>query len=547
MKSFSPFINILLFTIFFSTNSLIAKKRKATTISTAPALPQKNEIYQKAAAKLPAKTYKQLLDDIRTMRSNDVITEDGILTDSFVTFVTSETKKANLSPIFTKSLLQAGMSLHGELSNDNATALQALSNNKKQIENILTTISPSQPQPKLAGQPYSASYSAKATKDEKASSFAEAEFIQSTVEGADMTKGKQPQSQPQIPESKKPQQSIITKPSISAEEALPSSTGLKLVEKKSPLNGIADLHNFREQSAKGPIDNFYVNGSLNPEWLEKALSLVLDGAPLTSQNKTPIQGELVGTATELMREFLQKNKIDATQRSKILEDVKNQVIIFMNAQKLEDQSPIQKPSITHKTPGIQSVLPQPKKPQAEPISITSKKLIEDTEVTQSKPIWLSDNNTLITKTLEIEILNYIFKNQDATQKDTLTYFINQLPQGLKNKEDIISSMRTIIKKIFPEPEEPIAPAITPLPRTKIVSAPKVQKKLPQWINKETLQIIPGALKSAISSYFTFHTEADDEEIIKYFISQLPETSDKYPNMEAIKGEIAVIVEDYFTN
>jgi hypothetical protein len=526
MKCFRYSINVLLFTTLFITTVLIAKKRKTTT--TAPALPQKNEAYQKAAAKLPAKTYKQLLDDIRIMKPKDVINEDGILTDSFVSFIIDNAKKANLSPILTKSLLQAGLGLHAQLSNDNKIALQALSNNKKQIENILATFNPPSPQPKSVEQK------------------PEPQLITPPLTPISP---KQPQSQPKITEPKRPQQPIITKTSITAEEVLPPSPQTKPTGQQPQLKGIADLQNFREQSATKPMDNFYANNKISTQWLEKALRLVLDGAPLTSHNKDQMQGELVGTATELMREFLEKNKTNATQRSKILDDIKNQVIIFMNAQRLQDQSPIQKPSITHKTPGIQPVLPQQKKSPTEPIS-DPKKIAEDADIAQSHPIWLSDNGTVLKKEFEIEILNYIFKHRDASENTTLNYFVHQLPTNLKNKDDVLHTMKTTLKKIFPESEKQIVPVTEPhqevLPKkTEIVSLPtKIRKqKLPTWINKDNLLINVPQLKSEITSYFAQHTDADNEEIINHFVNQVP---DSYPNRQKLERQVKLIVESIFS-
>ena len=81
------------------------------------------------------------------------------------------------------------------------------------------------------------------------------------------------------------------------------------VEYKKNLSGPAGLKEFRKQSTNEPIEAFYDNSKVSPQWLARALQIVLAGQPLTTRNKEQMQGELVGNATELMRELLHKNHV----------------------------------------------------------------------------------------------------------------------------------------------------------------------------------------------------------------------------------------------
>jgi hypothetical protein len=93
----------------------------------------------------------------------------------------------------------------------------------------------------------------------------------------------------------------------------------------------------------------------------------------------------------------------------------------------------------------------------------------------------------------------------------------------------MSTIQPEKKEIIPEIEVPTEEKIAP-------------KELPAWINKDNLLINVTPLKSEILSYFAKHTNADNEEIINYFIGQVPDT---YPNMEKVKRQVGIVVTKIF--
>lgn len=321
---------------------------------------------------------------------------------------------------------------------------------------------------------------------------------------------------------------------------------VKPVEQKKELSGIEKLHELRKQSATQPLEKFYSQATVNQQWLEKALNLVLNGKPFTTQNKQVIQGEMVGNATELTRELLQKNNITGQTRSIILESVEKQVITFMNNQPLADQkqqqqTPAVQPSlpIAVKKPSQQPATPEPKKTVVEPI----KKPIpaeQKPETIIQLPQWISKEHTLVVKEFEIAMLDYVFKHQDATEENILHYFVQQLPAQIKNKEVIVNGMKAIIAKTFKESETPL-PAIPEKPQP----SPAMQiskKKLPSWIIAESFNIARVALKEQIFNYFAQHPNADNDEIFNHLIQQLP---DDIPDKKIIHAQVRAIIDSYF--
>ncbi len=666
MKHFNFFITILLFTTTF-TNARQTSLKKPIFNRTSDKSLSQNQLFSVPTTPLLFKTYKDLHDEIQKMPSKNVITNDGTLTNSFVTLIISNAKKLNLDPLLTKSLLETGMSLHFQSNANDAQLTQAITYNGQQIDMILQSFTAGISQPRQTPRIEQASPEQSTTSNEPAAEPIEAEMPQApavnptttmpesitqptknspqepTIAQTKLTqqtepfierpiapdesltqpiKTKMPQApavnptttmpesitqptkispqEPTIAQTKLTQQTepFIERP-IAPDESLtqpiktkmpqapavnpktpttqptspqqkkiaepvaqPTKTSpqeLPIAQPKAPISQpqptpTTPLHELLKQTAAGPREAFYANNTVNKQWLATALSRALNGIRLVTGNKTQIQGELVGTATEIMSMFLQKKRVSSQERDAILASITQQVIAFMNEQPLADESPIKKPSITHKTPMPQTVLPQPKKSPTELQTEPSKKIVPEPAVSQSNPIWMNDNNELRIKEFEIELLNYIFKHQEATQKEALAYFAQQLPQELKNNDNILSSLKNVIKKVLVEPEKPeipekllpkeriapIAPVKTPSKRASLEKP--THNQLPKWINPNNLIIISNQLKNDALTYFTQHPDADDDEIINYFISQLPEN---VPNRAKFERQIGIVVKRIF--
>lgn len=469
MKAFNITIIIAtLFTLpFASAKPTKTKKTAQKTISIptppkAPALPAQDEAYRKGAAALPAKTYKQLHNDIKIMKADQVIKND-LLTDYFITFVKDNAQKSALANALTQELLQTGMYLYAPFSGNNEKDAQLLSAVNQQIANIMSQLKKPTPQEleKIRPVPTAPTKAIPApAKQEK-----------KQPEPITPPQSKQTHTQPTLPEPKKG----LSEPRVQAKRPSQEATVEKPVEQKQPSEpvtvpqnkegqGIAALQNFRKATAAKPMSSFYANAKVNEQWLINGLQLVLNGAQLSAQNKAQMQGELVGNATELMREFLEKNKIDPQLHKTFLDNVKTQTINFINKQ-LPNQQLTQKLPAP-KTPSQQPASPEPKKAVADAAAKPSTQKEEG--VALQLPTWISaKDNTFIAKEFEIELLAYIFKHQDATNNEIITYFSQQVPSQLPTKNNLIKNIETTVKNT--SPAEPIAKP-TPLHH------PKYQKK-----------------------------------------------------------------------
>jgi len=138
-------ITALLTLPFISARQVKTRKPGQKSIPTpiqtkAPALPAQDEAYRKGAAALPAKTYKQLHDDIKILKTDQVINQNGLLTDYFIAFVKNNAQKSALADALTQALLQTGVHLHAKFSGDNEKDTRQLSAVNQQIANIMSQL-----------------------------------------------------------------------------------------------------------------------------------------------------------------------------------------------------------------------------------------------------------------------------------------------------------------------------------------------------------------------------------------------------------------------
>lgn len=466
MENFNNIIAIvILCTASFAhtRQAIIRKAVTSTKTITSPPLPARTDTYQKAADASPAKTYKQLRDDVKIMKADQVINKDGTYTDFFVNFIKSNAQKSHFSASLTQSLLQLGRDVHAQFSGNDTNDLAIIKTNNKQIQNIIDTL-----------------------------------------------------------------------------KTTPIQQTEVLAQEQSPQNqGIAALQNFRKKSATGSLNDFYLNGKVNELWLKKALELVLHGAPLTTKNKMLMQGELVGNATELMRELLSKNKISSQQWKTMLDDVEKQVISFMNNQPLQDQKQ-EHPLLKPKESVPQPTFTEPKKPIVEP----SKKSEQKTESSIQRLKWISPQNTLVFKEFQIELLRYIFKHQDASEQDIINHFTQQIPKNIPNKNILINGITSAVKDTFKEQEKsmimPTLPKKTETPQPKAISP----EDLPAWISLEDYSLVTPLLKSEVLAYFAHNTDADDNEIADHFKKQIP---NNLHNKTIIEKQIDATVKAIFVD
>lgn len=489
MKNVYNFITIILVCTYFciTSRAIEIKKPVVPTKNISSAyVATNNKLTEEPIVQSSKKTYKQLRDDIAAMKPHMVIAPDGILTDYFINFVQNSAKKSEMSDLFIKALLEAGMSLHAQFNENNTFALRTIQRNSQQIK-TMTSAPSAEPIQQKSPQPI---------------------------------KPKNESPQPFFSEPKKPHKEPDTKP----------------VKNTPPLSGPAGLKEFRKQSLNQPLEAFYANSTVNPQWLHKALQIVLASQPLTSHNKEQIQRELLGNATELMRELLHKNHIAGTAWNTFLENVEKQVITFINNQPLANQKQLPAP-IAPKKPHTEPSTDYAKIPSLEPEQKTAQK----PDIDHNLPQWISSDYTLISKDFEIEMLNYIFKNQHAHEENILNHFIAQLPQNMKNRDSIIKAIKIIIKSALQEPDKPSKSAETGAQRP--TAATISPKNLPNWIDHERFDIIRTALIHEIMNYFSKNSDADNDTILNYFINQLPP---HMPDLKFIKVQIRAIIDTVFT-
>lgn len=468
MKPIKSITITLLFTSL-STTTIIGKSISTSTKTVAPpALPTKKDTSQKIITNIPAQTFKQLHDHIAAMKPEDVISKDNILSDYFINFVKDNVKRLNLPLIFTQALLEMGIHLHAQFSNDNKQALETLQKSNVQIQNILNILKP-------------------------------------------------------VTQTEKP------KPPVEP------------VGQKKELSGIEKLQEFRKQSATQPLEKFYSQATINQEWLTKALNLILNGKPLTTQNKQGIQGEMVGNATELARELLHKNNITGQPRSIILESVEKQIITFMNNQLLADQKQQQQipPAqlflpIAPKKLSPQPTMPEPEKNVVEPIKKPTPLAEQKPEIILQLPAWITKEHTLTIKKFEIEMLSYIFKHENATQEEVVSYFAQQIPLQIQHREIIINAIKVIVAKNFEEFE---ASASSSEQSTTPSSVTKIEQKLPLWIDIEYDQLV-----NEIMNYLNRHPDASNDAIFNHLMKQLPSSM---PDKKLIEQQVRTVIKRIF--
>lgn len=446
------------------------------TIKPIPALPERDAAYNKAISALPAKTYKQLHDDIGDMKSDYVIGSNGLLSDAFIAYIKENTRKSHLAPVFTQALLQAGFNLHSNFAPTAQATKDLFTAHNNVIKKIMSDLFPPA-----------------TTKDESNITLPQQQSAPQEKHGVE-------KDQPQ-PTSQLPLQPVIQQP-------------------LSPMQQImASLKQFRQQGLQWPINTFYANNTINPNWMAHCLRIVLNGAPLTTRNKPQMEGLVIGNALELIREFSQqKQNMHIVVNSSLDDHIKKQVIAFMNMQPLQDQ-PL--PQVTF-SPKTESLQPQAAEPIQQPAKPAAKNFV------QQMPTWIdAAKNIIINKEFEVELLNYIFKNQDADVQEALDYFTKQLPINISDKNNIIKSMKAIIQKIMPESELTLeknspqqqeqAPLAKPIAKEKLVQ----KEAWPSWLLKEHKSLLHNELKDQVFAFLAHNTDADNAAIIKHFVQQIP--------------------------
>jgi hypothetical protein len=471
------------------------------------------------------KTYKQLLDDIAHMRADRIVAPDGIFTDYFITFVKDNAEKSQLSDIFTKALLEAGMTLHAPLSENNTFTERILKRNSEHIQNIINSLKPAIAQDVAEKQ---------LSQEQKNSPITQLEPVkqQLSTPTPQPVKSKEPNPQPTPSEPKKPifeQSPKLIKQKEQTSQPIPQKS--RPVEK---FSGPAGLKEFRKQTVNEPLKTFYSEGKINREWLIKALDILLAGQPLTSKNKEQMQGELVGNATELIREVLHKNQIASNLWNLFLEDIKKQTIAFINSQPLSDQKQLSQPTLPAKTPQTEPMISRPKKPTSEPQPKTPQK----PDKNPSLPDWMTPENTLIIKELEIEILRYIFENPKASQETITQYFTQQIPKNIQTREILINGIKATIGMLEQEPLEPNISAKEP----QIIPQKTSSKDtLPYWIDPKHFNIKPSKLDQEIAQFIATNMDADTDAIANHFIGLIPHNISR---KKLIESQIRATIEDF---
>jgi hypothetical protein len=338
--------------------------------------------------------------------------------------------------------------------------------------------------------------------------------------------------QPIVPPAKKPQSElpIKSKPEPDKKPTLP----LPATVQSQKLSGPAGLKEFRKQSSNKPIEAFYAHSKVSLQWLTKALHIVLGDQPLTTRNKKQIQHELVGNATELMRELLDKNHIASNAWHTFLENVTQQVIDFMNNQSLQDQKQLPTSLPQTKTPHIEPSAPQAKIPAFEP----QPKSAQKPDIDPRLPSWITSQHTLAIKDLEMEILRYIFENQQASQEIIEQHFIEQVPKNIKIREILINGIKATVGKILQEPLEPELSLEVSQTSTQKTSS---KNKLPYWIDAKGLNIKPSKLDQEIAKFIAGNMNADNDDIANHFINLIPQDM---PHKRVIERQIRDTIEAF---
>ena len=427
---------------------ILKKPSTRAEVSLPDQSPVKNQPATQSPIASSVKTYKQLRDDIAAMNSNLVVAPDGIFTDYFINFVRENVQKSQLSGIFARALLEAGMNLHAQLNEDKAFTIRALQRNTQQISDIINSL-----KPKLPARP----------------------SANNTVVPSQLPA--KPQEQHPAPPS------VQTKPQPTT-QTQPQSPSLEYTKN---LSGAEKLKEFRRKSTNQPLETFYENSKVSPQWLSQALHILLDGQPLTMRNKEQMQGELIRNAVTLMQDLLYKYHITGDAQRTFLENVQQQVIAFMDNQRLQDQKQLPPSVPKTKTPHSEPLSPQPKKPVSEP---QPKKPTESGQ-NSGTPTWLSPQQTLIIKELEIEILRYISQNQDASQEAIEQHFAQQVPMHIKHREILTNGIKATVGKMFQEPLEP-----EPTRQTPQISN--------QWIDEE--KAIKDQMHDTLDDFFARHPQ-----------------------------------------
>lgn len=533
MKKLYHLPTIILCT-FFSITARPVKTRiplTATKITPVSSLPIHEKYVPESPTISSIKTYKQLLDDITKMKSDMVVAPDGIFTDYFITFVKDNAEKSQLSDVFTRALLEAGMSLHAQLNGNDAFILRALKRNTQQVGDIMNPLKPATTQEQPQGQQTTSAMQLEQSQQQlpkPKESSSEPSAPRSKTPAAEPKqqplKSKEPSPQPIASQPKKP----LTEPNI---KSIPQP---KPSEYKKDLSGSAGLKEFRKQSINEPLKTLYSDGRINTEWLIKALHIVLSGQPLTSKNKEKIKGELIGNTTELIREILHKNQIAGHLWNLFIEDVKKQTIAFMDNQPLSDQKQISLPTLSTKTPQKEPIASRPKTPVFEP----QPKMPQKPDRDPSLPDWMTPRNTLIIKELEIEILRYIFENPQVNQEIIAQHFIQQIPKNIKTKEILINGIKAIVGKTLQEPLEPNIPAKEPQVTLQKSSS---KDKLPYWIDAKGFNVRPSDLDKEIATFIATNMDANNDDIANHFIDLIPHDMS---HKRLIERQIRDSIEDF---
>ncbi|HLW73091.1 MAG TPA: hypothetical protein VKR54_03510 [Candidatus Babeliales bacterium] len=380
MRSFNNCIAIiLLHSAGFVCAKQIAPRGQAT--SQAKKTTSIKEPQPKEQTASPVKTYKDLLEEIKN-KMKPATVWDGTnkkLNDQFVTAIVKNAKDANLTFIECEALLQAARNFHAPFTNNNAENVQILTNVNNQIVNIKKDfieatppmvaapksriIEPIAPKKALLPQPEPAAKKAIVGEPKPATQSRPSLTEPTTQQPIAITVPKEPQPpftqaivELQVPEKLKQ----------SEEQPEPHYT-------EPMVQGIFALEMFRKSSPKTFGATLYVNGELNKKWLVEALKTILNNATLTEKNRMIIQEELSKNGTAMIKELLQNNKnTTPEQLKKIVNNVHNQVVRFINEQLTKGVQPAAQPELRQRVKLKSQELAQAKLPIELPAWIVKK-------------------------------------------------------------------------------------------------------------------------------------------------------------------------------
>ncbi len=206
-----------------------------------------------------------------------------------------------------------------------------------------------------------------------------------------------------------------------------------------------------------------------------------------------------------------------------------------------------------------------------------------TPAKQPLPNWISDDNALKNKEFETALLNYIFKNQDASEKDIRKYFSQQVPKNLPGRSNLINAMNKSIKNNFgdaqkrasrksiAQPTKTTTSTTTPkttttipktttatttttttakprtstqVPSQRLSLSSQLVSELPEWVNKNSFEIDQKKFNRAVGKYVISNIDADDEDIIEHFSNQIPAGMAKGVKDMFINGIQSALIQFY---